>query len=70
MSGDAGSSPAPVSINYKFMKKIKTFYTPKQVCHEMGSSFSKSPLKPYLLMKKINDEGYGEHFNIESKFIK
>lgn len=50
------------------MKKIKTFYTPKQVCHKMDSSFSKSPLKPYLLMKKIQDEGYGEHFDIDDSF--
>lgn len=50
------------------MKKIKTFYTPEQVCHKMDSSFSKSPLKPYLLMKKIKDEGYGEYFDIDGKF--
>ncbi len=50
------------------MKKIKTFYTPKQVCHDMDDSFSKSPLKPYLLMKKINEEGYADCFDIEDKF--
>lgn len=50
------------------MKKIKTFYTPKQVCHKMDASFSKSPLKPYLLMKKIQEEGYGDYFDIEDNF--
>lgn len=50
------------------MKKIKTFYSPKQVCHKMDASFSKSPLKPYLLMKKIEEEGYGKYFDIEGNF--
>lgn len=50
------------------MKKIKTFYTPKQVCTQISSSFSKSPLKPKLLMEKIQNEGYGEYFDIVDDF--
>ena len=34
----------------------------------MDSSFSKSPLKPYLLMKKINDEGYNKYFDVVDNF--
>jgi len=49
------------------MNKIKTFYTPKQVCTKMSSSFSKSPHKPMLLMKKIKDGGY-ENFDIVDDF--
>ena len=50
------------------MKKIKTFYSSKQVCHKMDSSFSKSPLKPYLLMKKIKEKNYDKYFDIEENF--
>lgn len=50
------------------MKKIKTFYSPKQVCHKMDSSFSKSPLKPYLLMKKIKEKNYDEYFDLQENF--
>lgn len=50
------------------MNKIKTFYTPKQVCHFMRDSFSKSPLKPHLLMRKIKEDGYGEQFDIVQDF--
>ena len=49
------------------MNKIKTFYTSKQVCVKMSSSFSKSPHKPMLLMQKIKENGY-ENFDIINNF--
>jgi acetoin utilization deacetylase AcuC-like enzyme len=50
------------------MNKIKTFYTPKQVCTNMTSSFSKSPLKPMLLMQKIKRTEYNAFFDIIDDF--
>ena len=50
------------------MNKIKSFYTPKQVCTKMSASFSKSPLKPKLLMEKIENTGLGSHFDIIDYF--
>ena len=50
------------------MNKIKTFYTPKQVCTKMTSSFSKSPLKPMLLMQKIKGKEYNAFFDIIDDF--
>lgn len=40
-------------------KKILTFYTDQQVCTDQiqNASFSKSPLKPYLLMQRIKLKG-------------
>lgn len=40
--------------------KIKTFYTPKQVCRKdfEDKSTSKSPLKPLLLMNYLNENGF------------
>ena len=51
------------------MKKIKTFYTPKQVCTNMTGSFSKSPLKPMLLMQKIKEKEYNTFFDIIDDLI-
>lgn len=50
--------------------KIKTFYTPQQVCRvriESGS-FSKSPLKPMLLMAHLHENGFHEVLDICSDF--
>jgi len=51
-------------------KKIKTFYTDKQVCFDSirESSFSQSPLKPYLLMEKINNGPYANMLDITDEF--
>jgi acetoin utilization deacetylase AcuC-like enzyme len=51
-------------------KRITTFYTEKQVCFEniQSGSFSKSPLKPYLLMQRIKKKGLNKHFSIKSDF--
>ena len=42
----------------KRSKKIRTFYTDQQVCFDniQSASFSKSPLKPYLLMQRIKEK--------------
>lgn len=42
----------------KRSKKIRTFYTDQQVCFDniQSASFSKSPLKPYLLMQRIKQQ--------------
>jgi acetoin utilization deacetylase AcuC-like enzyme len=45
-------------------KKIRTFYTDQQVCFDniQNASFSKSPLKPYLLMQRIKEKKYSSLF--------
>jgi acetoin utilization deacetylase AcuC-like enzyme len=54
------------------MKKqiIKTFYTPKQVCRKdiETRSYSKSPLKPMLLMKYLEEKGFGVFMDVTSDF--
>ena len=49
---------------------ITTFYTEKQVCFDaiQERSYSKSPLKPYLLMEKIKNGPNPEHFSIKNDF--
>lgn len=51
-------------------KKILTFYNIKQVCFDgiREKSYSKSPLKPYLLLKKIKENGYGNLLKIKGDF--
>lgn len=51
-------------------KKIYTFYTPKQVCINKikDLSFSQSPLKPKLLMERINTLGFSEMLDQKSDF--
>lgn len=51
-------------------RKIVTFYTKKQVCFDSikEKSFSKSPLKPYLLLKKIKKSEYSEMLKIKKDF--
>ena len=51
-------------------KKIKTFYTDKQVCFDSikESSFSQSPLKPALLIEKIKKGPYAKMLDITDKF--
>jgi len=51
-------------------KKIKTFYTDKQVCFDSikEESFSQSPLKPALLMEKIKKGPYAKMLAITDKF--
>ena len=50
--------------------KILTFYNIKQVCFDgiEKDSYSKSPLKPYLLLKKIKKDGYGKMLEINGNF--
>jgi acetoin utilization deacetylase AcuC-like enzyme len=59
----------------KRFTKIKTFYTPKQVCRKdiEDKSTSKSPLKPLLLMNYLNEKGFSgiiETFSDFSPFRK
>ena len=51
-------------------KKIKTFYTEKQVCFDAikDQSFSQSPLKPYLLMNRIKESDFMDAFEIVADF--
>ncbi len=51
-------------------KKIRTFYTDQQVCFDniQNASFSKSPLKPYLLMQRIKEKKYSSLFLKTDKF--
>lgn len=51
-------------------KKIKTFYTDKQVCFDSikEKSFSQSPLKPALLIEKIKKGPYSELLDIIADF--
>ena len=55
------------------MKKkptIATFYTKNQVCFDSirERSYSQSPLKPYLLMQKIERSEHISHFDIHTDF--
>jgi acetoin utilization deacetylase AcuC-like enzyme len=49
---------------------IATFYNKKQVCFDSirERSYSKSPLKPYLLMERIHALGLESNFDIHSDF--
>lgn len=51
-------------------KMIKTFYTPKQVCRRdiKNKSFSKSPLKPILMMNYLQKNGWGKVIEVEGDF--
>ena len=51
-------------------KKIYTYYTPKQVCINKikDLSFSQSPLKPKLLMERIDTLGFSEMLDKKSDF--
>lgn len=51
-------------------RKIKTFYNIKQVCFDNieKESYSKSPIKPYLLMKHIKDIGLSDMLDVEKNF--
>lgn len=55
----------------KRKKQILTFYTDQQVCFDLmhNPSFSKSPLKPYLLMKRIKEKGLSRLVRIKSDFV-
>lgn len=52
------------------INKIKTFYTEKQVCFDSMSenSFCQPPLKPYLLMKRLDETGYSDLLDIDGSF--
>ena len=52
-------------------KKILTFYNLKQVCFSniKDESYSQSPLKPYLLMKRIKEGKYAEMLKVKSDFM-
>lgn len=50
------------------MKKIKLFYNKNQVNYNINDSFSKSPLKPKLLLKSLIKRGFIKNFEIESNF--
>lgn len=48
---------------------IKTFYNPKQVlAHDSNLNFSKSPLKPVLLLEYIKKQGFNNYFEITNEF--
>lgn len=50
-------------------KKIRTFYTPKQVLREgYLSNYSKSPKKPELLLKHFEEHGLMDHFDVDGFF--
>jgi acetoin utilization deacetylase AcuC-like enzyme len=49
--------------------RIKTFYTPKQVLQtDAEENYSKSPLKPKLLLEYIEKENLAAYFEITSSF--
>lgn len=49
--------------------KIKTFYTPKQVLEiDAKGNYSKSPLKPKLLIEYLEKQNLSTHFDITSSF--
>jgi acetoin utilization deacetylase AcuC-like enzyme len=54
----------------KRKKQILTYYTDQQVCFDIlrNSSFSKSPLKPFLLMERIKQKGLRKLFRFKSDF--
>ena len=54
----------------KRSKRILTFYTEQQVCFDniQTASFSKSPLKPYLLMQRMKKKGLTSAFRFHSNF--
>jgi acetoin utilization deacetylase AcuC-like enzyme len=47
---------------------IATFYDPKQVCRDVAASgsISKSPLKPELVLSRLNDLGISDAFEVRS----
>jgi acetoin utilization deacetylase AcuC-like enzyme len=49
---------------------IKTFYTDKQVCFDSirEKSYSQSPLKPHLLMKRFRETAYKSLLDIDDSF--
>ena len=51
--------------------KIKTFYTTQQVCKKdiENKSFSKSPLKPLLMMKYLKENGFENMMDVYSDFL-
>ena len=51
-------------------RKIKAFYNTNQVCQEdiQSRSYSKSPLKPMLLMQYLTDNGFDQYIEVESNF--
>ncbi len=48
--------------------RIKTFYTSKQVLQKDNTNFSKSPLKPKLLIEYLEKQNLSAHFDIISDF--
>ena len=50
--------------------KIVTFYNKKQVCFDniKSSSYSKSPLKPYLLLKRMREKGFDNMLEVRGDF--
>jgi acetoin utilization deacetylase AcuC-like enzyme len=54
----------------KRSKRILTFYTEHQVCFDniQTASFSKSPLKPYLLMQRMKKKELTSAFRFQSNF--
>lgn len=50
-------------------KKIKVFYSPKQVRQsDTFRNFSKSPIKPKLLLEYLEKHGLGQHLDITGDF--
>jgi len=52
----------------KRKKRIKTFYTKKQVLTDDNTNYSQSPQKPKLLLDLIRKEGLKRKYNISSSF--
>ena len=57
-------------MNMNKRKRIKTFFTEKQVCFDsiQEESYSQSPIKPYLLMQRFHTTGYGDVLDIVTNF--
>lgn len=49
-------------------KKIKVFYNPKQVLEKDSNNYSKSPLKPKLLLDYLKENNLGKYLKIEDNF--
>jgi len=50
-----------------YLPKLVTFYTENQAVRE-PVGFSRSPMKPYLLMNKIEGETFSKYFEVQDNF--
>lgn len=49
-------------------RNIKVFFTPKQVNTKVDQSYSKSPLKPKLVIENLTSVGIADRFDIDGDF--